>query len=99
MVPHLRIEDAMNAILGSVASAVTSIDDEQRGEKLVAFYSGDRMTTNELWRKLNESDLPKLWIPRRENIHVIESLPLLGSGKVDLKRVKALALERARRDL
>jgi acyl-[acyl-carrier-protein]-phospholipid O-acyltransferase / long-chain-fatty-acid--[acyl-carrier-protein] ligase len=98
MVPHLRIEEAMNAILGSVAAAVTAVDDEHRGEKLVAFYSGDGMSANELWQKLNESDLPKLWIPKRENIHPIDNLPLLGSGKVDLKRVKALALERTRRD-
>jgi acyl-[acyl-carrier-protein]-phospholipid O-acyltransferase/long-chain-fatty-acid--[acyl-carrier-protein] ligase len=98
MVPHLRIEEVMNAILGSVAAAVTAIDDEHRGEKLVAFYSGNGMSANELWQKLNESDLPKLWIPKRENIHLIDDLPLLGSGKVDLKRVKALALERTRRD-
>jgi acyl-[acyl-carrier-protein]-phospholipid O-acyltransferase/long-chain-fatty-acid--[acyl-carrier-protein] ligase len=95
MVPHVRIEEAINEILGSAASAVTAIADEQRGEKLVAFYSANGMTAHELWRKLNQSDLPKLWIPKRENLHEVDALPLLGSGKVDLKRVKAMALERA----
>jgi acyl-[acyl-carrier-protein]-phospholipid O-acyltransferase/long-chain-fatty-acid--[acyl-carrier-protein] ligase len=42
---------------------------------------------------LNQSELPKLWIPKRENLHLIDSIPLLGSGKVDLKKVKAMALE------
>jgi acyl-[acyl-carrier-protein]-phospholipid O-acyltransferase / long-chain-fatty-acid--[acyl-carrier-protein] ligase len=50
-----------------------------------------------LWEKLNRSDLPKLWIPKRENIHCIDSIPLLGSGKIDLKKVKALALQEVAR--
>ena len=53
------------------------------------------MPTDELWEKLNQSDLPKLWIPKRENFYWIESIPLLGSGKVDLKRVKTMAAEKA----
>jgi acyl-[acyl-carrier-protein]-phospholipid O-acyltransferase/long-chain-fatty-acid--[acyl-carrier-protein] ligase len=94
MVPHVRIEEAINEILGSAVSAVTAIADAQRGEKLVAFYSANGVTANELWHRLNQSELPKLWIPKRENIHSIEALPLLGSGKVDLKKIKAMALER-----
>jgi acyl-[acyl-carrier-protein]-phospholipid O-acyltransferase/long-chain-fatty-acid--[acyl-carrier-protein] ligase len=55
------------------------------------------MTADELWETLNRSDLPKLWIPKRENIHCIDSIPLLGSGKIDLKKVKALALQEVAR--
>ena len=54
------------------------------------------MTREDLWNKLNESELPKLWIPKRENLHPIDTIPVLGSGKVDLKKVKTLALERSR---
>ena len=46
-----------------------------------------------LWSRLCESNLPKLWIPKRENLHYLEAIPLLGTGKVDLKRVRALAAE------
>jgi acyl-[acyl-carrier-protein]-phospholipid O-acyltransferase/long-chain-fatty-acid--[acyl-carrier-protein] ligase len=48
-----------------------------------------------LWEKLHESELPKLWIPKREDIHQIPSIPVLGSGKIDLKSVRALALKEA----
>jgi acyl-[acyl-carrier-protein]-phospholipid O-acyltransferase/long-chain-fatty-acid--[acyl-carrier-protein] ligase len=96
MVPHGKIEEIINAALGSAAAVVTALPDEQRGEKLIAFYAQNGMSKEELWEKLNQSDLPKLWIPRRENLHAIDSLPLLGSGKVDLKTIKAMALERAR---
>src|SRR6266481_10307 len=95
MVPHMKIEEVINTILGDAASVVTAVPDEQKGEKLIAFYSRNGMSADELWEKLNRSDLPKLWIPKRENIHCIDSIPLLGSGKVDLKNVKRLAVEKA----
>ncbi len=96
MVPHMKIEEVINEILGNSASVVTAVPDEQRGEKLVAFYSQNGMTKEELWNRLNQSGLPKLWIPKRENLHAIDSLPLLGSGKVDLKKIKTLALEQGK---
>ena len=96
MVPHMKIEEVINEILGNSASVVTAVPDEQRGEKLVAFYSQNGMTKEELWNRLNQSGLPKLWIPKRENLHAIDSLPLLGSGKVDLKKIKTLALEQSK---
>jgi len=97
MVPHMKVEETINAVLGSAAAAVTALPDEQRGEKLVAFYAQNGISREELWDKLNQSDLPKLWIPKRENLYSIESLPLLGSGKVDLRQIKAMAQEKVRR--
>jgi acyl-[acyl-carrier-protein]-phospholipid O-acyltransferase/long-chain-fatty-acid--[acyl-carrier-protein] ligase len=94
MVPHMKIEEVVNTILGDAASVVTALPDDQRGEKLIAFYTGNGVSAEELWEKLNRSELPKLWIPKRENLHCIDSIPLLGSGKVDLKQVKQLALEK-----
>ena len=97
MVPHMKVEETINGVLGSASAAVTALPDEQRGEKLVAFYAQNGMSREELWDKLNQSDLPKLWIPKRENLHSIESLPLLGSGKVDLRQIKAMAQEKVPR--
>jgi acyl-[acyl-carrier-protein]-phospholipid O-acyltransferase/long-chain-fatty-acid--[acyl-carrier-protein] ligase len=94
MVPHVKIEEAINEILGSAASVVIAVPDEQKGERLVAFYNQNSVAADELWDKMNRSALPKLWIPKRENLYPVESIPLLGSGKVDLKKVKALALEK-----
>jgi len=99
MVPHMKIEEVINTILGDAASVVTAVPDEQKGEKLIAFYSRNGMSADELWETLNRSDLPKLWIPKRENIHCIDSIPQLGSGKIDLKKVKQLALEKTGKNL
>jgi acyl-[acyl-carrier-protein]-phospholipid O-acyltransferase/long-chain-fatty-acid--[acyl-carrier-protein] ligase len=95
MVPHMKVEEVINAALGGIAAAVTALPDTQRGEKLVAFYVQNGVAREDLWDKLNQSELPKLWIPKRENLHAIDALPLLGSGKVDLKKIKAMAQERS----
>ena len=42
--------------------------------------------------------LPKLWIPRRDSLVPLDAIPTLGTGKVDLRRVKELANERHRED-
>jgi acyl-[acyl-carrier-protein]-phospholipid O-acyltransferase / long-chain-fatty-acid--[acyl-carrier-protein] ligase len=93
MVPHMKIEEVINKILGNAAAVVTALPDEHRGEKLIAFYTQNGISRDELWNRLNQSELPKLWIPKRENLYWLESMPLLGSGKIDLKTIKALAYE------
>jgi acyl-[acyl-carrier-protein]-phospholipid O-acyltransferase/long-chain-fatty-acid--[acyl-carrier-protein] ligase len=95
MVPHLKIEEAITGILGEASCVVTAIPDEARGERLVAFHTSTEMAAEALWIRLSASELPKLWIPKRENLYYLEALPLLGTGKVDLKGLRALALERA----
>jgi acyl-[acyl-carrier-protein]-phospholipid O-acyltransferase/long-chain-fatty-acid--[acyl-carrier-protein] ligase len=84
----------INGVLGNASSVVTAIPDELRGEKLIAFYTQNGITREELWDKLNQSELPKLWIPKRENLYLIDAIPILGSGKADLKQVKSMALDR-----
>lgn len=74
------------------------IPDESKGERLVAFYASKDVSPETLWSRLCESNLPKLWIPKRDNLYCIDSIPLLGTGKVDLKKVRALALELAHAD-
>ncbi|SPE22355.1 AMP-dependent synthetase and ligase [Candidatus Sulfopaludibacter sp. SbA3] len=91
MVPHLRIEEAIGKILGDAPCAVTAIADDQRGERLVALYVHPEMRSEDLWQQLAATDLPRLWLPKRENVHLVESLPLLGTGKLDLRGLKTLA--------
>jgi acyl-[acyl-carrier-protein]-phospholipid O-acyltransferase/long-chain-fatty-acid--[acyl-carrier-protein] ligase len=40
-----------------------------------------------------DTDLPKLWIPKADDIRIVPALPLLGTGKLDLKAAKRLATE------
>ena len=92
MVPHMKVEEEIQALLdeGHMASVV-SMPDDVRGERLVAFYSDPTITSAALWEKLTATDLPKLWIPKREDLRPIETIPTLGSGKVDLRALRQMA--------
>jgi acyl-[acyl-carrier-protein]-phospholipid O-acyltransferase/long-chain-fatty-acid--[acyl-carrier-protein] ligase len=91
MVPHVKVEESILSVLGDAACAVTGVPDEQRGERLVALYVCPAVTPAELWKRLSETDLPKLWLPKRENLYPVDSLPQLGTGKLDLRAVKVRA--------
>jgi acyl-[acyl-carrier-protein]-phospholipid O-acyltransferase/long-chain-fatty-acid--[acyl-carrier-protein] ligase len=42
---------------------------------------------------LAKCDLPALWRPRPDQFVRVEKLPYLGTGKLDLRRARELALE------
>jgi len=93
MVPHIKIEEVISGILGTEECAVSAVPDEQKGERIVCFYVKPDTTPGALWKQLKEQNLPKLWLPKRENLYPVETLPVLGTGKRDLKALKAMALE------
>lgn len=98
MVPHVKVEQALQEIVGDPGCAVTAVPDANKGERLVVLYSHPSTTAEELWERLCRSDLPRLWIPKREHFYRVDSVPLLGSGKKDLARIKTMALHRAEGD-
>ncbi|WP_369412297.1 acyl-[ACP]--phospholipid O-acyltransferase [Geotalea toluenoxydans] len=92
MVPHGVVEDELHNRLGqSQVLAVTAIPDEKKGEKLVVIYAKDAADGETLHRLLAESNIPNLWKPGRDCYVPVESLPILGSGKLDLKGLKEIA--------
>jgi acyl-[acyl-carrier-protein]-phospholipid O-acyltransferase/long-chain-fatty-acid--[acyl-carrier-protein] ligase len=96
MVPHMRIEEQIQALVHDHFSAVvTSVADHTKGERLVAFYTDPDLTSAALWERLCQTELPRLWLPKREDLHFVESIPTLGTGKVDLRAVRQLALNQA----
>jgi acyl-[acyl-carrier-protein]-phospholipid O-acyltransferase/long-chain-fatty-acid--[acyl-carrier-protein] ligase len=94
MVPHGKLEEAMAEILGQDGKVVVvSLPCEERGEKLAAIFQHAGWTAEGLAKALLETGLPKLWLPKRDCLVAVEEVPLLGTGKVDLRRAKELAME------
>ena len=92
MVPHMKVEEEIQALLEEGHTAtVVSVPDESRGERLIAFYSDPGLTPAALWEKLTATSLPRLWIPKREDLRLMQSIPTLGSGKVDVQGLKRVA--------
>jgi acyl-[acyl-carrier-protein]-phospholipid O-acyltransferase/long-chain-fatty-acid--[acyl-carrier-protein] ligase len=95
MVPHLKIEETIHEILGDQPCVVIGIPDDQRGERLALLYTQPDIAPAQIWQRLSETELPKLWIPKRENIYLVDAIPSLGTGKLDLRGAKAKAVELA----
>ena len=97
MVPHVCVEDAINEILAGqqddARAAVAAMPDEKKGERLVVLHTGLPLPPEEICRRLVEKGLPPLWIPSPDSFRQVEAIPLLGTGKLDLKRLKELVLE------
>ncbi|MEX0939690.1 MAG: acyl-[ACP]--phospholipid O-acyltransferase [Pirellulales bacterium] len=97
MVPHVRIEEVMREIVGDggeeLQAVVTSVPDARKGERLVVLYTELPRTPEEICKKMAGAGLPQLWIPSPECFRKVEEIPVLGSGKLDLKNVQRLALE------
>jgi acyl-[acyl-carrier-protein]-phospholipid O-acyltransferase/long-chain-fatty-acid--[acyl-carrier-protein] ligase len=93
MVPHGAVEDAIHARLGMTGVvAVTGVPDDKRGEKLVIVFAREAGDAASLHRLLGETDLPNLWKPGRDCYVAVDALPVLGTGKLDLRGVKEAAL-------
>jgi acyl-[acyl-carrier-protein]-phospholipid O-acyltransferase/long-chain-fatty-acid--[acyl-carrier-protein] ligase len=93
MVPHIKIEDKLHELAGITEQvfAVTALPDEKKGERIVVLYtlSGEKLAP--VLEKLAQCDLPALWKPRPNQFFHIDALPILGTGKIDLRGVKAIA--------
>lgn len=93
MVPHGRIEGAVSQVPGVEACFVTGRPDAQKGERLVLLYvSAAGVGAEAVATGLAISPLPTLWRPRAGDIHKVDALPTLGTGKIDLRGCKNMAL-------
>jgi acyl-[acyl-carrier-protein]-phospholipid O-acyltransferase/long-chain-fatty-acid--[acyl-carrier-protein] ligase len=104
MVPLEKIEEELHDIVGTGerVCVVTCVPDDSRGERLIVLYVEEQLTQVGLavrpWcQQLGGRGLPNLWVPSERDFISVTELPLLGSGKVNLKGVKELALTLVRR--
>lgn len=95
MVPHEAVEAKIQEALGVGADGeravvVVGVPDEAKGEALVLISAVD-VDLPALRQKLAADGVPNLWVPR--TVRRVESLPMLGTGKLDLGGCRKLALE------
>lgn len=95
MVPHGKVEEMIHAILETHEAycVVVGVPDPRKGEKLLVLHTPLPISVDELWNGLKQRGIPPLWLPAKSAFIEIEELPVLGTGKLDLKRVKAMAME------
>jgi acyl-[acyl-carrier-protein]-phospholipid O-acyltransferase / long-chain-fatty-acid--[acyl-carrier-protein] ligase len=96
MVPHGRVEEALQQAAGADMQvfAVTGIPDERKGEQLAVLHTLNESQIPGIVSKLAANGLPNLYIPPRQNFIKVDALPMLGTGKMDLRSLKRIAMER-----
>src|SRR3954453_14872520 len=76
MVPHMKVEEHLQALLPDPHTCVvTAVPDAAKGERLVALYTDPNLSAQEIWERLSRCDMPKLWVPKREDLHVVDAIP------------------------
>ena len=95
MVPHGRVEEALQEAAGADLQvfAVTAVPDERKGERLAVLHTLTEEQIPIVLEKVAASGLPNLFIPHRHSFIKVETLPLLGTGKLDLRSLNRIALE------
>ncbi|MDR0522230.1 MAG: AMP-binding protein [Planctomycetaceae bacterium] len=83
--------DAENEIM----IAVSAVPDERKGERLIILHRELPLLPEEICKNLQAAGLPNLWIPYPNDFHKVETIPVLGTGKLDLRAVKELAAKAA----
>ena len=101
MVPHVKIEEILAGILcddqeceegvPEIRVAVTSVSDPKKGERIIIVHKPMSMSIDQVLKKLAEAGLPNLWIPDAKSFLEVDQIPILGTGKLDLKALKQLA--------
>jgi acyl-[acyl-carrier-protein]-phospholipid O-acyltransferase/long-chain-fatty-acid--[acyl-carrier-protein] ligase len=101
MVPHVRVEEEIARLVetpgdedGEIKVAVTAVPDEKKGERLIVVHKPLDKPVSEIIRALTEAGFPNLWIPSTDSFVEVESIPLLGTGKLDLKGLQQLVQKR-----
>ena len=98
MVPHIKIEETLQKVVAAgedeLTIAVTAVPDSRKGERLVVIHTMLDKSPVVICKELAQAGLPNLWIPGADSFCQVESIPVLGTGKVDLKGLKELALAR-----
>jgi len=81
------------------AFVVIGVPDDKKGERLVVLHKLAEAELTAVLEKFAASDLPNLWKPKADAFFRVENFPMLGTGKLDLRGVKELALKFSAADL
>ncbi|CAD74863.1 MAG TPA: acyl-[ACP]--phospholipid O-acyltransferase [Rhodopirellula baltica] len=99
MVPHVRIEEELGKLLADgddddqVRVCVTAVPCERKGERIIVLHLPTSQTPDSLREGLKAAGLANLFIPSADSFFEVDEIPLLGTGKLDLKGARDRASE------
>ncbi len=91
MVSLTAVEAAIAKLWPDAKHAAVNVPDAKKGEQIVLLTECQSATRDEVVRYFRGEKFNELWLPRR--VMVVLALPLLGTGKADYQKAKAMAAE------
>ncbi|MCL2622775.1 MAG: MFS transporter [Planctomycetaceae bacterium] len=99
MVPHIMIEETLLKLLskyesehpdddGKVPLAVAALPDEKKGERIIVLYARLPVEPDVLCREMLTTGCPNIWVPSPLHFYKVDEIPLLGTGKLDLGKLR-----------
>ena len=83
-----RLQLGAGRLAGDAAGGGIGRPGTNAGLPSLAAEAGDADSLHEI---MSRSQLPNMWKPRRSNYIKTESIPVLGSGKLDLVKIRKIA--------
>lgn len=102
MVPHIRVEELLNRLIDvpdddseeaeKIQLAVTAVPHDSKGERLVVLHRPMTKPIDQIRDELAAEGIPNIWIPGRDSFVEVDEIPVLGTGKLDLKAMNEIAM-------
>jgi acyl-[acyl-carrier-protein]-phospholipid O-acyltransferase / long-chain-fatty-acid--[acyl-carrier-protein] ligase len=86
-----RVEELVDSVWPNAQSGCVALPDPRKGEKIVCLTTEETVSKAALSAAANAQGLPEIAVP--SEVYSVKALPLLGTGKPDFGKLKALALE------
>ena len=98
MVPHAYRGRTRSAVPRrrddeQIRVCVTAVPDAKKGERLIVLHLNTEKDISEIRKALSDAGLPNLFIPSQDSFLEIDEIPMLGTGKLDLKGAKQMAAD------
>lgn len=82
------VESIARAVSAEAMHAATCVADVSRGESIILYTTDSDLTREQLTAAARGLGYPEIAVPRR--IRVVETLPMLGTGKIDYMALKTI---------
>ena len=89
MISLAQIEEFPKKIWPDNNSVVCSVKDSNKGEALILLTDNKDADLDVINKSMREAGFSALYVPK--NIKIIEELPILGSGKLDYRKIQDIA--------
>lgn len=88
MVSLAAVEEFIALLAPNVLHAAITAPDERKGEQVLLITEAQELTRAHLSHEAKQHGIPEIFLPKQ--IIVVDTMPLLGSGKIDYMRLKSV---------